>query len=274
MKKNININLQKLADLPFYTEGPAVDKAQNYFCTTLSGGTILKIDANGKINEWAYTECPNGQIILPEGDHLVCDSKLGVVKRFDANGRFIKNESEKVCNGVEVFVPNDLITDSKGNLYFTDSIRYKGKVCFIDHHGEEAILTDNMDYPNGLLLSKDETYLLVAESYQNRIVKINLSSAGISFGQNEIFAKLPCHISGMEADNLPDGMAMDSRGNIGVAHYGMQAVELLSPAGDLLNSIDTNMPLTSNLIFLDDQTLLVTGGYGEPGPGALFKIFL
>lgn len=266
--------LEKLALLPFYTEGPAVDSKGNMYCTTLSGGSILKVDTEHRISEWAYSDCPNGQIILPDGDHLICDVKLAAVRRFDSDGHFIKNEIEKYCADIEVYCPNDLITDGEGNIYFTDSVRNKGKVCFWGVNGEQKILADDLDYPNGLVLSFDQKTLYVAESYKNRIIRIDLESAGSMKGHIDVFADLPVHPSGKETDNVPDGLAMDRNENVWVAHHGMQAIHRLSPEGKVLVTIDTNMPLTSNLFFCDPETIVITGGYGEPGPGGLFRVFL
>lgn len=265
---------EKISDLPFYTEGPAMDSKGNIYCTTLSGGTILKMDTEKKITEWAFSDCPNGQIVLPDDDHLICDVKLAAVRRFDSKGRFIKNEIEKYCADAPVYCPNDLITDDDGNIYFTDSVRNKGKVCFSGINGEQRILADNLDYPNGLVLSFDQRTLYVAESYKNRIVKISLEHAGSINGAIGVFSELPTHSSEKETDNLPDGLALDQDGNVWVAHYGMQSIHKLSSEGRVLISIDTNMPLTSNLFFCDPESIIVTGGYGEPGPGGLLKVFL
>jgi gluconolactonase len=269
-----NIRLEKIASLPFYTEGPAVDRKGNIYCTTLCGGTILKIDAGNKIAEWAYSDCPNGQIILPNDDHLVCDVKLAAVRRFDGNGKFIKNEIEKYCAGIEVFCPNDLVTDTNGNIYFTDSIRHIGKVCFAGTNGRQSILAKDLDYPNGLIMSFDQKILYVAESYKNRILKIDLESPGNANDNIDVFASLPVSASGKREDNLPDGLALDQDENLWVAHYGMQVIYKLSKEGKLLSTIDTSMPFTSNLFFYNPETIVVTGGYGEPGPGGLFKVFL
>ena len=266
--------LEKIARLPFYTEGPVRDSQGNVYCSTLSGGTILKIDLENRIKEWAYSNCPNGQTILPNDDHLICDAKLAAVRRFDSNGKFIKNEIEKYCDGLELHCPNDITTDNEENIYFTDSIRSAGKVCFAGAKGGQAIIVENLDYPNGLVLSSNQKILYVAESYENRILKINLESPGIKKGNVEVFVELPVNVSGKKEDNLPDGLALDYDGNIWVAHYGMQSIHKISPEGKLLLSIDTGMPLTSNLFFLNPETIIVTGGYGEPGPGGLFRIFL
>jgi len=271
---NLNRNsiTEKIADLPFYTEGPVADGTGNFFCTTLTGGSILKINARSEISEWAKSACPNGQVILPDGDHLICDSSLASVRRFSRDGKFLKNEVEGYCADFSIYAPNDLITDPVGNIYFTDSIRHKGKVYFLGINGDQKIVADDLDYPNGLVLSASGEYLYVAESYRNRILKIKLKTPGSTDGSLDIFVNLPVNPSGNEAGNLPDGLALNSSGELLVAHYGMQAVQLISDKGKLILSIDSGMPLTSNLCFLDGHTIIVTGGFGEPGPGGLYKI--
>lgn len=264
--------MKRIAAVPFYTEGPAIDDKGDLYCTTLTGKSILKVEASGKIVEWAESDCPNGQIILPDGEHLICDVKLSAVRRFDAEGRFIRNEIEGTCSGEKIFAPNDLVADRSGNIYFTDSVRLKGKVCFLGKDGQQHILEEKLDYPNGLVLSKDERRLYVAESYKNRIILIDLEEPGRSRKGHHVFATLPQHTAG--GYNLPDGLALDHHGNIWVAHYGLQAVQVLSPEGELLCSVDTGVPLTSNLVFINKETLFITGGFGEPGPGILLKYFI
>lgn len=274
MSTNRSSGIIKIADLPFYTEGPVADNDGNIYFTNLTGGSIFKINELNQISEWACSLCPNGQIILPGGDHLVCDSRMSAVRRFSRDGNFLKNEIKGFCSDQEIISPNDLITDKKGNLYFTDSVRYTGKVFFLGVNGDQKVVLTGFDYPNGLVLSADENWLIIAESYTNRILKVKLMAPGLADGTPENFVELPNHTSGIKVDNLPDGLALGSNGRLLVAHYGMQAIQVISNEGKLLSTIDTGMPLTSNLCFLDDQTIFVTGGYGEPGPGGLYKISL
>ena len=130
--------------------------------------------------------------------------------------------------------------------------------------GRQQILAANLDYPNGIVLSHDQSVLYVAESYKNRIIKIDLESPGLAKGGANVFAELPRHQSGEEQANLPDGLTLDNEGNLWVAHYGMQAVHKLSPQGMLLSSTDTTLPLTSNLVFADEKTLIITGVIRRP----------
>ena len=272
------MKIEKLLDLPYYTEGPAVDGQGNFYFTTLSGGGVGKIDRNGDYSEWGKGACPNGQVVLPDGEHWFCDSMEAAITRYDSNGNFLGYLMRGVCANDTVTSPNDLIVDSGQNLYFTDSVRHHGKVFFRSKSGEERMVADGIDYANGLVLSHDEKQLYIAESYQNRILIVALSEPGVAKGKPQVFAELPKNGSGSEIGNLPDGLAIDKKGNLWVAHYGMGAIQVLSTDGSLLCSIATDLPLTSNLFFIEDtplrRQLLVTGGYGEPGPGAVLLITL
>lgn len=270
MKKNID--LVQLARLDFYTEGPAKDHANNLYFTTLTGGAIMQLDNTGILSEWARTDCPNGQIILSNGQHLVCDSKLGRVLRFSASGELMGSATGETCAGIKVHVPNDLLVDGKGNLYFTDSIRHEGSVFFVGADGTERLIAGGLDYPNGIAISNDGKTLFVAESYKNRIIQFDLDEEGMPVNDPTTFIDLPVNPSGKEIGNLPDGIAINENNIMAIAHYGMQYVHLVSETGVLMASYDTGMPCTSNVYFLDNNTLLVTGGYAEPGPGAVFTL--
>jgi len=263
----------ELTSIPYYTEGPVTDKEGNLYFTTLSGGLIYKMNRRDVLSEWTKAVCPNGQVILPNGDHLVCDSKLATLSRFNADGDFLKNDIEGSCAGMTVYVPNDVIADRNGGVYFTDSIRARGKVGYKGPDGKEYILAQNLDYPNGLVLSDDERFLFVAESYKNRILIFSLKAPGISDGSFNVFANLPGNAIKDVSKNLPDGIKIDKYGNLWVAHYGMSAVQILNKEGMLIQTIQTGIPLTSNLCLVDNE-VIITGGYGEPGPGAILKITL
>jgi len=264
--------LVRLASLENYTEGPAVDASGDIFFTTLAGGAVMRLTPQGQLSEWARTDCPNGQIILPDGAHLVCDSRIGRIQRFSADGCSRSDASSAGFEEERLWVPNDLVVDRAGYLYFTDSVRHSGHVCCVGPDGHQWQLAAGLDYPNGIAISADGQWLYVAESYRNRILRFRISRPGVVESSHDVFAELPYHPAGGPLGNLPDGIAFNRKEQLAVAHYGMQCVQLLASDGSLSGSFDTGMPCTSNVYFMDDETLLVTGGYGEPGPGAVFLL--
>jgi gluconolactonase len=271
----IDYQVKKLADLAFYSEGPAIRNEGEWFVTTLSGEQVLRIGPDGQTSVWAQGDCPNGQVIASNGQHWLCESQSGRVASYEADGTFSGWIIDGTCGGVPVQAPNDLLVDSLGNLYFTDSISVDGKVFFRGKDGTEKCMAEGIDYANGIALSLDETRLYVAESFANRVRVYNLTAPGEADAAYTCI-DLPVHASGDPLCNLPDGLAVDREGRLWVAHYGMQAIQLIAADGTWLFSIDTELPLTSNVALISDtpdqKQLLVTGGYGEPGPGAVMLI--
>src|SRR5690606_30458812 len=113
-----------------------------------------------------------------------------------------------------------------------------------------------LDYPNGLALSKADDRLFVAESYQNRILEFKVAHPGRAT-QCRVFAQLPVNTNKQPAGNLPDGLKLDTTGNLWVAHYGMGALQVLDDSGRLVATIPTGVPLTSNLCFLNEYPRVV-----------------
>lgn len=272
-RRFLKSRIEKIRDVPYYTEGPVIDGEGMVYFTTLAGRSIMKWDPfKDEVSDWAYSDCPNGQAVLPSGDHLLCDSAAAAIRRFNRDGQLVKDEITALCAGEKVAVPNDLVTDDRGVIYFTDSIRHEGKVFFFRPEGNQGLIARDLDYPNGLALSADGRRLYVAESYRNRVLVMDIE--GYEHGElnAKVLAHLPGRESGKPEDNLPDGIATDEEGNLWVAHYGMGQLQVVSPCGAVLGTVETGMPLTSNVVFINKDQLIVTGGYGEPGPGALLRI--
>jgi gluconolactonase len=268
----MHYHIEQFIPIDFYTEGPCTGPSGELFVTTLTGTHILRIDNNGATTIWSTGNCPNGQLITPSGQHLVCETLLGKIALFDTDGSFVTYCIENQCGGEIVHTPNDLVLDQQGNLYFTDSIQVTGKLFYKGNDGTEKCLAKDINYANGVALNKNETCLYVAESYSNRIRVYPLLAPGVIDPNYAVF-QLPAHSSGNAIDNLPDGLCVDSEDRIWVAHYGMQALQVLQADGTLIGTIDTTIPLTSNVAIIAETSttkqLLVTGGFGEPGPGAV-----
>jgi len=271
----------KVLDTKFYTEGPGLDRAGNLYFTTLQGKVVLKRDADGKVSQWAALTCPNGQRIMEDGSHLICETGEKSIVKLDDQGALMETMVHMNCGGYPFEAPNDLILDKDEGLYFTDSVRYIGQVFYISKKGEEKRVLSDLDYPNGIAISADGQNLFIAESYTNRILTVRLEEPGIPMGKPEVFAELPFNPSPPDSNrmpftsNLPDGIAFDDTGFLWVAHYGMGALQVLNPDGSLERTVPTGIPATSNLIFDSTfENIYVTGGSSEPGPGMVHKVII
>lgn len=261
--------------VPSYTEGPVFDYEGNLYFS--HGRYVTRLAPGGVAERWLEVDGPNGHKVLPDGVHLVCEAKRGVVLRVSAAGRILGNASAE-CDGKPLRAPNDLTLDERSGFYFTDPGGSReasvGTIHYVDRAGITHLAVGGLRVPNGLALRPGGEVLLVAETVPNRILEFRVLAPG-RLGPARVFAELPGRPgSGAE----PDGMALDEDGNLYVAHLGMSAVQVLDTGGRLLRTLAAGNYDASNVVFggpRRDQ-LYVTGSIGHRSntEGRVYRIDL
>ena len=165
--------------------------------------------------------------------------------------------------------PNDLVYNSRGDLYFTDppygllgtnndvgkELLFQGVYC-LKANGELTLLTDRMTRPNGLAFSPDEKTLYVANSDPKYAVWMayDVKPDG-TLNNGRVFFDATSMV-GPAKKGLPDGMKVDAAGNMFATGPG--GVLVFSPEGKHLGTINTG-EATANCAWGDDgSTLYIT----------------
>lgn len=256
-----------------YSDGAVVDWDGNVFIS--HGKEITRVTPGGNPTEWVTTREPNGHKILPTGHHLVCDAGRHAVLELDADGNEVRLAAFEV-DGEPLKAPNDLALDPEGGFYFTDPggsapQNPVGAIDYVTPGGHVSRFAAGFAFPNGIALSADRRRLFVSESLRNRILVWDLAGPGKPAGPARPFAELPPpDPAGSSA--VPDGIALDARGDLWVAHFGQGKIRVLDPEGKLIGSYDAGNRAASNLCFGGPEfdQLYVTGG----DPGCLFRLDL
>ena len=269
-----------LTDAPSYTEGPVIDKDGNIYISEPYRGPITKITPAGEVSTWSETEGGNGHIIRENGSHLVCDHVRKEVIMLDENGQET-GVAASSCGEHALRGPNDLVLDSEGGFYFTDPMGGEdepmGRVCYVDASGESHMVAEREEYLNGIGLSPDGSVLYVAGSLTNVLFSYSVESPG-QVGPEEVFVNLPEREDGTDVG--PDGITVDDNGNIYVAHFRNNSVQVVNAQGELINTIAvvSKDAWISNVVLggPNKSSMYVTG---NPGPkvdttGFLYKIEL
>jgi gluconolactonase len=275
---NTAVKPVKLFEVGRYSEGVVFDHAGTGYCSW--DKTVTSFQLDGKNSTFAVTGAPNGHKVLADGTHLVCDASQHAVLRLDKDGKMLEPAS-KECDGKPLRGPNDLTLDPKGGFYFTDpgdsgKDNLIGTIHYVDTQGKTHLVASGLAFPNGIVLTEDGKRLLVGESQFNRVLEYPVLEQG-KVGPMRVFADLPKSSSGKWEDNQPDGMCLDAKGNLYVAHYGMKQVQVLDPQGKLIRQYDGGNQLTSNVAFggPNHDQLFVTGSIKADGtPGAVFRLDL
>ena len=202
-----------------------------------AGTNGLTIDADGNL-----IICMHGDRKITRLEKLNINRKVTLVNSFDGN----------LLNS-----PNDLVYDSKGNLYFTDppygllegdndklkEIEFNG-VYKVSPNGDIEVLVKNLTRPNGISISNDEKILYVANSDKNNpvIMQYDLSEEGaknpsIFFDGRELTKK---------DIGLFDGLKVHPTGNIFATGPG--GVLVIKENGDHIGTIRTEVR-TANCAF-------------------------
>ena len=240
-----------------FIEGPSFDRDGNLYITNIPYGQIFKVSPAGAITVVAtYDGEPNGLKIHRDGRIFIADHSRGLMVIDPAVGRaevLLDRPHRERFKGL-----NDLHFAKNGDLYFTDQGESglhdpTGRLWRLRANGRLDLLLDNVPSPNGLVLTPDEGILYLAVTRGNAVWRVPLHQDG-SIGRVGIFIQ-------MSGGMGPDGMAMDSEGNLAVCHVGMGSVWLFSKFGRPVQELRSCAGIaTTNAAFggADGKTLYIT----------------
>ena len=278
--------LRKPSVVPL-TEGPVWDGEHLYF-THIRASCILRYDPkSGAITEWrSGTNRTNGLAFDAQGRLFGCCSGGRAIVRFDPDGKNVGIADR--LDGKKLSTPNDLAIDRKGRIWFTNPVNEgnwdKTEIEELDHRsvlradpqkdGKYTVtrVTFDTTQPNGILVSRDQTTLYVAESGSKRGIARELRAYPVQEdGSLGTFRTL--FTWGEDAKGVHrgiDGMCLDSEGNI-VATAGYEdagsgpMIYVFSPTGRVLETHPLPSVRPTNCCFggPDLTTLFLTTGEGH-----------
>ncbi|MEY4438635.1 MAG: Gluconolactonase precursor [Pseudomonadota bacterium] len=216
----------RLADS--FLEGPVFDEEGNLFVSDIPFGRVFRIDPKGQwdlVAQWDGE--PNGMKFLNAKQLLITDYRNGLVALDIESGQvrpYLERRNSERFKGV-----NDLVFDSRGNLYFTDQGQTglhdpTGRVYRLAPDGRLDMLLSNVPSPNGIVLSKDERFLFVAATRGNCVWRMPLLADGSVSKAGQFFTSY--------GPSGPDGLAMDESGRLLVANPGLAYVWVLGPRAE------------------------------------------
>jgi gluconolactonase len=158
------------------------------------------------------------------------------------------------------------VADGKGGLWFSASGVFspnapaEGAVMHLEAGGRLRRLAVGNHYANGVGLSADGATLYVSEHLERRVLAYDVGEGGLlSGGRVSVdLDDLPNAIRDGGWWVGPDGLGVDSKGNLWIAEYGGGRVMAVSPEGNLLATIPVKEAYTTAMGFGDDGRLFIT----------------
>jgi gluconolactonase len=271
--------IEMLADGFTFTEGPLwrpqgalwfSDVIGNVVREWTTGGVVTEILRPGGCDKNVQPTGgfigPNGMVAGPDGSVLLCQHGNRRIVRIDKDRR-VSTVVDRF-EGKRLNSPNDLVFHPDGSLYFTDppyglpmqdvdpakELAFNGVYRFAD--GKLQLIIQDLSRPNGLAFSPDYKTLYVANS-ENRKLWMSYDVAADGTVDN---GRVLVDVNDVDEPGVPDGMKLDTLGNIYAAGPG--GVWVFAPGGQHLGTIKT--PETpANCAWGDDgKSLYITAVTG------------
>ncbi len=238
-------------------EGPAFDREGMLWCVDIPYGRIFRVSPTGTFTTVVeYSGEPNGLAIHRDGRIFIADYANGIMVLDPSTCQVTPFVTRVRLERLKAV--NDLVFASNGDLYFTDQGLTglhdpTGRVFRVRADGHVDCLLDNIPSPNGIALDPTETTLYVAVTRANAVWRVPLLADGS-------VAKVGNFIQ-LSGGGGPDGLAVDSEGNLAVAHIGLGVIWLFSARGEPMARIQSTIGHhTTNMAYggPDGRTLFIT----------------
>jgi len=277
-----------------FTEGPKWLKGKlyvssMYFDAKWNGdpkkSATVEMDPDGTYRYISHALMQtNGTMPLANGNLAVCDMFGHRIIEMTTKGRVVKTLAGSY-EGKPIDGPNDLVTDAKGGVYFSDpqftpdlKKNQPGRaVYYITPQGKvvQVIGFNEFAMPNGILLSPDQKTLFVNNTYDNEsfwnadsdkdnwVWAYDANDDG-TVKNGRKFARLfltPEVLDRKGRSSGADGMTIDEKGGLYVATY--MGVQVFNPKGEFLGIINTPTYPVSCCFGGDDMKTLFIASYDK-----------
>lgn len=200
--------------------------AEGFVYTGTADGTIKKISRAGDVTTFAQTGGhPLGLDFDAEGNLLVAEPYSGLLL---VNTQGEVTTLVKEFEGQKLGLVDDVKVARNGLIYFTEASRKypldqyqldflearpNGRLFVYNPATQEtSLVMDQLYFANGIALSADQDFLVVAETSRYRLIRYWLE--GPRAGEREVFLdNLP---------GLPDTISSNGRGTIWVAYFSVR----------------------------------------------------
>ena len=212
----------------------------------LSGASEI-VGPGGGGAGWATDRLPDGRLLVT-GNELV---------RVEPDGSRVRHAE---LSEISPHGWSEITVDGRGNIYvdslnfdFADfgeqlgSGRAPGKIALVTRAGEVREVADGLAFPNGIVVTPDNSTLIVAESFARRLTAFDIGADG-SLSERRTWA-----------DVTGDGICMDAEGAIWCSDVGpgdTGVVQRVREGGEILDRIELDRPCYACMLGGEDGRTL------------------
>jgi sugar lactone lactonase YvrE len=228
MAKTTEVLLDGLA----FPEGPRWHDGKLWF-SDMHAGAVLSVDVSGKSEVMVEVpNAPSGLGWLPDGRLLVVSMTDRRLLRLDPDGLSEVADLSELAS----YHCNDMVVDGQGRAYVGNfgfdlhdrATPTNAEIVLVTPDGRARLVADEMQFPNGSVITPDGATLIVGETFGARLTAFDIEADG-SLSGRRTWAQL----DGI----MPDGICLDAEGAIWVASPVSHAIFRVAEGGKILEQI-------------------------------------
>jgi sugar lactone lactonase YvrE len=211
-----------------FGEGPRWFEGLLWFSDML-GEAVHTADMRGSLTTLPLPgHSPSGLGFRPDGSLLIASTEDRQVLRYD--GETVVT----IADLTELAPANlgDMVVDDAGRAYLGSQAFSGGVIIRLDPDDSATVVADDLDFPNGMVITPDRKTLIVAESIGRRLSAFAIGDPDAPGGLSDrrIFA------DGL--DGPPDGIALDAEGAVWASMTLAHQFERITEGGVVTDRID------------------------------------
>ncbi len=208
-----------------FGEGPRWFEGLLWFSDML-GEAVHTVNLHGDLTTLPLPgHHPSGLGFRPDGTLLIVSGEQRRLLSYD--GYTVEQVAD--LSDVVPAALGDMVIDNAGRAYIGSQAREGGVIVRVDPDDSTAIVAENLDFPNGMVITPDGTTLIVAESTGRRLTEFTIGADG-SLSDRRIFAE--------GLDGPPDGICLDADGGVWVAMTLAHTFERIEAGGTITDRIE------------------------------------
>jgi sugar lactone lactonase YvrE len=193
---------------------------------------IIAVDLDGKVMARIPT-MPFCIAWLPDGRLLVVSGGDRLVLRKEPDATLVTHAD---LTGLADHPWNDIVVDGRGNAYignigfdFPAGEFATGILALVTPDGSARQVADGVSFPNGMVVTPDNSTLILAESYASRLTAFDVAADG-SLSNRRVWADL--------GDGAPDGICLDAENAVWYGDVPHKRCVRVREGGEALQTVD------------------------------------
>ncbi len=170
---------------------------------------------------------------LPDGRLLIVSASDRLLLRREPDGSLVTHAD---LSALSEHPWNDIVVDGRGNAYignigfdFPEAEFAPGTLALVTPDGSARQVADGVAFPNGIVVTPDNSTLIVAESYANRLTAFDIAADG-GLSNRRVWADLD--------GSVPDGICLDAEGAVWYGDVPNKRCVRVREGGEVLQTID------------------------------------